>query len=263
MPGFEGPVEGLVEERHGQVLVLRLDRPDKANALTWDMIRGVGAAVAAAETDPDTRVVVITGTGDRVFTAGMDLVAMASPPSDPAEAVAITGGWVRLLQGSVGIPVIAAVNGSALGGGFEVVLGADLAVVAEGARLGLPEVKRGLIAGGNAPYLAARLPLAIALELGLTGDPISAVRAYELGLVNAVVPAADVLPTALDLAQRIAANAPMAVAAMREIVRTSAMDGTAALERFPVLRDAVFGSEDAAEGMRAFAEKRDPAWSGR
>jgi len=263
VPGFEGPVEGLVEERHGQVLVLRLDRPDKANALTWDMIRGVGDAVAAAESDPETRVVVLTGTGDRVFTAGMDLVAMATPPSDPAEAASITGGWVRLLQGSVTIPVIAAVNGSALGGGFEVMLGADLAVVAEGARLGLPEVKRGLIAGGNAPFLAARLPLAVALELGMTGDPISAARAHELGLVNAVVPTAEVLPTALDYAQRIAANAPVAVAAMREIVRTSGMDGAAALDRFPELRDTVFASEDAAEGMRAFAEKRAPEWTGR
>lgn len=262
MPG-ESAVEGLVEERHGHVLVLRLDRPDKANALTWEMIRGVGDAVAAAEADPDMRVVVLTGTGEKVFTAGMDLVAMATPPSDPAEAAAITGGWVRLLQGSVGIPVIAAVNGSALGGGFEVVMGADLAVVAEGARLGLPEVKRGLIAGGNAPWLAARLPLAVALELAMTGEPIGAARAYELGLVNAVVPGTDVLPTALALAQRIAANAPMAVAAMRETVRTAALDGPAAVERFPALRDAVFGSADAAEGMRAFAEKRDPEWTGR
>jgi enoyl-CoA hydratase len=256
-------VPGLVEERHGHVLVLRLDRPDKANALTWDMIRGVGDAVAAAEADPDTRVVVITGTGDRVFTAGMDLVAMATPPSDPAEAAAITGGWVRLLQGAVGVPVIAAVNGSALGGGFEVVMGADLAVVAEGARLGLPEVKRGLIAGGNAPWLAARLPLAVALELGMTGDPISATRAYELGLVNAVVPADHVLTTALELASRIAENAPMAVAAMRDIVRTASIDGPAALEQFPARRDAVFASADAAEGMRAFAEKRAPEWTGR
>lgn len=258
-----GNVAGLIEGRHGHVLVLRLDRPDKANALTWEMLRGVGDAVAAAESDPGTRVVVLTGTGDRVFTAGMDLVAMATPPSDPSEAAAITGGWVRLLRGEVGIPVIAAVNGSALGGGFEVVMGADLAVVAEGARLGLPEVKRGLIAGGNAPWLAARLPLAAALELALTGDPIDATRAYELGLVNAVVPTADVLPTALALAQRIAANAPMAVAAMREIVRTAAIDGPAALERFPALRDAVYASADAAEGMRAFAEKRAPEWKGR
>jgi enoyl-CoA hydratase len=258
-----GSVEGLVEERHGHVLVLRLDRPEKANALTWEMIRGVGDAVAAAEADPDVRAVVLTGTGERVFTAGMDLVAMASPPSDPAEAAAITGGWVRLLQGGVAIPVVAAVNGSALGGGFELMLGADLAVVAEGARLGLPEVQRGLIAGGNAPFLAARLPLAVALELALTGDPIDAARARELGLVNAVVPAAEVLPTALELATRIAGNAPMAVAALREIVRTSAMDGAAGMERMPELRDAVFGSEDAAEGMRAFAEKRAPEWRGR
>jgi enoyl-CoA hydratase len=258
-----GKVAGLVEERRGHVLVLRLDRPEKANALTWDMIRGVGNAVSGAEADPDVRVVVLTGTGERVFTAGMDLVAMASPPSDPDEARAITGEWVRLLQGDVTIPVVAAVNGSALGGGFELMLGADLVVAAEGARLGLPEVQRGLIAGGAAAYLAARLPLSVALELALTGDPIDADRALALGLVNAVVPGAEVLPTALALATRIAANAPMAVAAMREIVRTASIDGAAAVERMPALRDAVFASEDAAEGMRAFAEKRAPEWKGR
>jgi enoyl-CoA hydratase len=257
-----GGVDGLVEERHGHVLVLRIDRPDKANTLTFEIIGGLGAAIERAEEDGDLRVIVLTGTGERTFCAGMDLGAMARATSGEDE-VSVPTSYLRLLDGEVSVPVVAAVNGTAMAGGFELLLGCDLVVTSATARFGLPEVKRGLIAGQGTVALASRLPLSIALELGLTGEPIDAGRAYELGLANAVVDPDAVLPTALVLAERIAANAPMAVAATREILRGASVDPVATAERMPALRDAVFGSEDAQEGALAFMEKRPPVWKGR
>ena len=161
------------------------------------------------------------------------------------------------------MPLIGAANASALAGGFEILLGCDLIVASSTAEFGLPEVKRGLFAAGNGTTLGTRIPLSIAMEMALTGDSISAARAHELGLVNAVVEPADVLSTAVAFAERIARNAPLSLAATKELVRLHVVDAGRAAERLAELQPLVFASEDAREGAMAFVEKRAPMWRGR
>ena len=256
----------LVTERRGRVLVLRLNRPEARNALDPSLIRAIGGAVLSAEADPDTRVVVLTGTGDRAFCAGMDLRTFAQgervAESDD-DASTTFSAFMRLMDGDVAVPFVGAANASAVAGGLELLLGCDVVVAAEGARFGLPEVQRGLIPGGGGTLLGARIPLALAMELVLTGELVDATRAWQVGLVNTVVPAADVLPTAIAYAERIAANGPLAVGAARELVRLAVFDASAVPSRLEHWRAVVFGSEDAREGARAFVEKRSPNWQGR
>jgi len=159
--------------------------------------------------------------------------------------------------------VIAAVNGAAVGGGFELALSCDLVVAAETARFGLPEVKRGLIAGGGGTLLGTRLPLSLALEVALTGELISAAQASTWGLVNRVVPAAELLDTSLALAATIAANGPIAIRTTKQLVRRAVLDDPKRGWATPEELAAVFGSEDAKEGAQAFIEKRQPSWKGR
>jgi enoyl-CoA hydratase len=254
--------EPLARERRGNVLVVRLDRPEARNALSPALMAALVEAVHEAEADPGVAVVVLTGTGDRAFSSGMDLKAFA------AGDIGVVGddtmrGFARLLDGEVGIPIVGAANASALAGGLELLLGCDVVVASSEARFGLPEVKRGLIAGGGGTRLGARIPLAAAMEILLTGDAISAQRAYELGLVNAVVAPRDVLPVALDLAERIAANGPLALAATTELGRLAVTDPSGYAVRLRQRREAVFTSEDAREGATAFVEKRAPVWKGR
>src|ERR1700729_812560 len=253
----------LVSEQHGAVRVLRLNRPDARNALNGELIGALGAALAAAETDPDVRCVILTGTGDRAFCAGMDLRAFAergAPGPAGSEGMAAFG---RFVQGRIAVPVVGAANATAVAGGFELLLGCDLVVASDQASFGLPEVKRGLFAAGGGVFISTRIPLAVALELTLTGDSIDAGRALALGLINQVVPPAEVLDAALALAERIARNGPLALHATKQMVRTASTD----LERAKVLaaewQPKVFGSEDAKEGATAFIEKRDPVWKGR
>ena len=177
----------------------------------WGMLGEIGSAVAAAESDPEIRVVVLTGAGDRAFCAGMDLRAMADG-NDPADGQREerTAAYLRVIDGEVTIPIVGAINGTAVAGGFELLLGCDVVVASSAAQFGLPEVKRGLFAGSGVMHIGRRVPLGIALELALTGDTIDAARAYELALVNAVVAPDDVLLTALAVAERIAANGPLA-----------------------------------------------------
>jgi enoyl-CoA hydratase/carnithine racemase len=255
------PEAQLVIEQRDAVLVLRLNRPEARNSLTPSLMTALGEAVLSAETDPAIRAVVLTGTGDRAFCAGMDLRAFAAGRT-PAAGAGLEG-FNRLLRGESLVPVIGAANGSALAGGLELLLGCDIVVVAVGAKLGLPEVKRGLFAAGGGILIGTRIPLAIGMELALTGDPIDAERAAELGLVNAAVPTARVLDVALGYAARIAANGPLGVKATKELMRLAVGNAPAARARSQELRPVVFASDDAQEGAQAFAEKRQPVWRSR
>jgi enoyl-CoA hydratase len=255
--------EVVVVDRRGAVVVVRLNRPEARNALTPAVIRGLGAALLAAESDPDVRAVVLTGTGDRAFCAGMDLRAFASGEGalDDSEE---SQTFRRFIRGQVSVPVVGAANGTAVAGGLELLLGCDLIVVAEGAKLGLPEVKRGLFPAGGGTFIGNRIPLSIALELTLTGDYIDPPRALALGLVNAVVPADRAVDVALEYAGRIATNGPLGVKATKELVRLAASaDAATAWDRLAELQQVVFTSEDAKEGAVAFIEKRPPVWRGR
>jgi len=244
----------MVSERRGQVLVLRLNRPDARNALNAELIGALGAAFAEAEADPATRAVVLSGTGDRAFCAGMDLRDFARGASTPnrAEDMAAFG---RFTRGQLSVPVVGAATAAAVAGGFELLLGCDVVVASEKAVFGLPEVKRGLFAAGCGVLLGTRIPLAVALELALTGDTIDAHRAYALGLVNQVVPAGEVVAAAVALAERIARTARSPSPPPRSWFEAWA--------RQAEWQPKVFQSEDAREGATAFVEQREPQWRGR
>jgi enoyl-CoA hydratase len=260
----------LVRERHGMVVVLRLNRPEARNALNPELIDDLGRSLEAAEQDPDVRAVVLTGTGDRAFCAGMDLRAFAGRGSpiagDPVlpEDTLLTDrtGFARFTRGEITVPIVGAANATAVAGGFELLLNCDVVVASEAASFGFPEVRRGLFAAGGGVFLATRIPLAVALELTLTGDLVDAARAYALGLVNEVVAADQVVPAAVALAERIARNGPLALQATKELVRAAALDPVEARRLQAEWLPRVFGSEDAREGAAAFIERRAPAWKG-
>jgi enoyl-CoA hydratase len=259
----------LEQERHGAALVLRLNRPEQANSLNRELRLAIGAAFTGAAADDEVRVVVLTAAGDRIFCAGMDLKEFAAQAAaargdggaEGSNGEEASAGVDVLIRGGFPKPVIAAVNGAAVGGGFELVLGCDLVVAAEHARFGLPEANRGLVAAGGGTALSQRIPLALALEMALTGDPIGADRARDLGLVNRVVPAGDLLGAALELAGRVARSGPLAVAATKQLMREAI--GGADWGRIREVVAPVFASGDAVEGATAFAERREPVWRGR
>jgi enoyl-CoA hydratase len=251
--------EVLLEQRD-QILTITLNRPEARNAINLAMAQALDEALSAAENDDAIAVVVLTGAQDKAFSAGMDLKAFAR-----GEAPFTPNGFAGITERSFAKPLLCAANGSAFAGGFEVVLSCDLVVAADHALFGIPEVQRGLFAGaGGLLRLPRRIPRAIATQLALTGDPITATRAYELGLVNAVVPGDQVMATARALAERIAANAPLAVRLSKAILRDT-MDMTEAQGwvRNNASFETVASSADALEGAIAFAEKRPPRWQGR
>ena len=259
----------VLVERRGHVMIVTINRPDARNAVNEAVWLGVGEALAEADRDVTVRAVIVTGAGDQSFSAGADLKALSRGERiGPADPEKLAWGFAGIVSHVISTPLIAAVNGTALGGGTEIALACDLIVAAENASFGLPEVKRGLIAGaGGAFRLVQQLPRKVAMELLLTGEPIDAARALEFGLVNAVVPRAGLLDAALALAERIAVNAPLSVQASKRIALGIA-DGIipgdeAAWTQTRKETAAVMRSDDAREGPRAFAEKRAPVWQGR
>ena len=254
-----GSDEVLVERR-GAVQVITINRPAARNALDAAVARGITDAVDELDSSDELRVGILTGAGG-TFSAGMDLKAFLRGESPGIEGRGLCG----ITQTPPRKPLIGAVEGWALAGGFELLLACDLVVAARTARFGVPEVKRSLMAGAGAAFLLTRrIPYAIALEMLLTGDPIGAERAAEVGLVNRLTDEGGALDAALELAGTIAANGPVGVAASKLVARSGAdwtmEQGWAEQNR---IMAQVLGSEDAREGATAFAEKRAPVWKGR
>jgi enoyl-CoA hydratase len=252
--------EAVLTERRGDVLVITLNRPDARNAVNGALAEGIAAALDELDGDDALRVGVLTGAG-KGFSSGMDLKAFVAGERPYVE----DRGFAGITQRSSRKPLIAAIEGFAVAGGFEIALSCDLIVAARGARLGIPEVKRSLVAAAGALFrLPRRIPYHLAMELALTGDPIDAERAHQLGLVNRLAEPGGALDAALELAAAIVKNGPLALIASKEIVR-NALDWTEAeaWEKQGAIAGPVMVSQDAREGAIAFAEKRDPVWKGR
>ena len=250
----------VLTERRDNVLLITLNRPQVRNAVNRALADGVAAALDELDDDDGLSIAVLTGAGGG-FCAGMDLKGFAAgeTPWHP------TRGFAGIVQQPPAKPIIAAVEGFAVAGGLEIALACDLLVAASGAKLGIPEVKRSLVAAGGAlRRLPRKLPYGIAMELALTGDPISAERGYELGLVNRVAEPGAAVDVALQLAGAIAGNGPLAIAATKTILEQQwGWSDADFWHKQGELSGPVFQSQDAREGAIAFTEKRDPVWHGR
>jgi enoyl-CoA hydratase len=252
--------DAVLTERRGRVLVITLNRPEARNAVNLALAEGVAAALDELDADDSLTVGVLTGAG-RGFSAGMDLKAFVRGESPYVG----DRGFAGITQRASEKPLIAAIEGFAVAGGLEVALSCDLLVAARDAKLGIPEVKRSLVAAGGALLrLPRRIPYHVAMELALTGDPISAERAYEVGLVNRICESGQALETALGLAAAVTPNAPLALRASKQILQRQAdWSADEAWAKQGEISGPVFTSDDAREGATAFAEKREPVWTGR
>lgn len=246
----------VLTERRGRILVITLNRPEAKNAVDAPLADALVEATKMLDEDDDLTIGILTG-ADGGFSSGMDLKAFAKggPPAN----------FNVFLENGARKPLIAAIEGFALAGGLEIALSCDLLVAAKGVKLGIPEVKRGLFAAGGGLFrLTSRIPYGKAMELALTGDPILAEEAHDLGLLNQISEPGKALEVALELAERIAVNAPLSVAGSKQVVRES-MGRTEAdnwKAQGPIIGK-IFKSEDAKEGAVAFAQKRAPEWKGR
>lgn len=246
----------VLTERRGRTLLITLNRPEALNAIDGELTEGLLAAVAGLDADPDLTAGVLTGSGERAFSAGMDLKAFAR--GEDVRAI------YDFMRHGARKPLVGAINGLALAGGLEMALACDLLVASRTARFGIPEVKVGLFASaGGVARLPTRVGYARAMEMALTGDPIGAKEAAERGLVTRLTEPGETVAVALELAERIGANAPLAVATSKRLVQLAL--GVTEAEFWELqqpFEDEVRESADAAEGPRAFAEKRAPVWTG-
>ncbi|WP_370032165.1 crotonase/enoyl-CoA hydratase family protein [Qipengyuania mesophila] len=251
-------IEEVLTSEEGGILVVTINRPEAKNAMTKAAAEGIAAAMDRLDSDDSLRVGILTGAGG-TFCSGMDLKGFLRGESPSIEG----RGFGGIVQKPPEKPLIAAVEGYALAGGLELMIACDLVVADAGAKFGIPEVKRGLVAAaGGVMMLPDQIPERIAMELALTGDFITAARAYELGLINRVTD--DALAGAKDLAKSIVANGPLAVRVSKQVIKQSR--GWPMDERYTrqtQLIAPVFVSEDAREGAAAFAEKRAPNWKGK
>ncbi len=249
----------VLTERRDGVLLITMNRPDARNAVNGAVAEGVAAALDELDADDELGVGVLTGAG-KGFSSGMDLKAFVAGESPYAAG----RGFAGITQRAAEKPLIAAIEGFAVAGGLEIALSCDLIVAAHGAKLGIPEVKRSLVAaGGGLLRLPRFLPRNIAMELALTGDPILAERGHELGLVNRLAEPGGALSAAVELAETVAQNGPLALAATKRILIESAdWPDAEFFARQGEIASPVMASRDAREGAAAFAEKRAPAWEG-
>jgi enoyl-CoA hydratase len=247
-------------ERRGPVLLITLNRPDARNAVNAALAAQLAAALEELDADDELRVGVLSGAG-KGFSAGMDLKAFVKGESPHVEG----RGFAGITRKAAEKPLIAAIEGFAVAGGLEIALSCDLIVAARDARLGIAEVKRGLVAAAGALFrLPQRIPYTAAMELALTGDFIDGQRAYELGLINRATEPGQALDTALELAEAVGQNAPLALIASKKIVsQANGWDEAEAWKHSDEIAGPVMVSEDAREGATAFAEKRPPEWKGR
>jgi enoyl-CoA hydratase/carnithine racemase len=254
------PDEPVLTERRDGVLLITLNRPEARNAVNLALAEGLAAALDELDDSTDLGAGVLAGAG-KGFSAGMDLKAFVAGERPWVG----DRGFAGIVQRASRKPLIAAIEGFGVAGGLEVALACDLIVAARGAKLGIPEVKRSLVAAAGAlRRLPQRLPYGVAMELALTGDPIDAERAYELGLVNRLAEPGGAVDAAVELAAAIARNGPLALEATKATLQQQA-DWTEAefWQRQAELAEPVMRSQDAREGATAFAEKREPVWQGR
>jgi enoyl-CoA hydratase len=251
----------ITYEKRDHIGIITIDRPDAMNSLTMDMLTGIEEAFEEFNKDPEAWVGIFTAAGDKAFCSGLDLKE-AAPLLTGGDTLGFDDTTKRQFS-DVFKPIICAVNGFCIAGGMEMLLGTDIRIAAEHATFGLGEVKWGLVPlGGTHVRLPRQIPWAIAMQLLLTGKNIDAQRAYEVGLINEVVPADQLMPTALKLAERMCRNGPLAMKTAKEIsVRSLELESGFVLEK--ALGARVLASEDAQEGPRAFAEKRKPQFKGR
>jgi len=251
-------------EREGGILWIRMNRPHVLNALDPATHRAIAAALDTFEADPDLRVAIITGTGERAFCVGSDLKARAETNADDHPTTGFAGLTHRF---ALAKPVIAAVNGLAIGGGVEIVVACDLAIAADHAAFSLPEPRVGLAAlgGGGLQRLARYMPLKFAMDLALTGRRLTASEALQIGLINEVVPATDLEDRVRAKAKQIIAGAPLAIEASKRVMLESLQfsDLETALRHRYEAAERMLASEDAKEGQAAFVEKRAPHWQGK
>jgi crotonobetainyl-CoA hydratase len=258
--------EAIKTRRDGGVLEVTLDRPP-ANAIDHPTSRAMGEVFRGFRDDPELRVAIVTGGGERFFSAGWDLKAAAEGAAVDADYGVGGFGGIQELR-DLNKPVIAAVNGMAVGGGLELALSADLILAAEHARFALPEIRAGTLADAATVKLPKRIPYHVAMDMLLTGRWMDVSEAHRWGLVNEVLPPGNLLARAWEIARQLASGPPLVFAAIKEVVRAAeAQDFQTVMNRitrrqFPTV-DILYGSEDQKEGARAFAEKRDPVWRGR